>query len=210
MKVAVLGATGWIGSTIVQQATKRGLEVVSIVRDAAKITDNTTAVRVFDLQSQDNIASVLKGIDVLIASVGGRAVGNHELVAQTAERLLTALNGTSTRLIWVGGAGSLEVAPGVTLVSTPEFPADYKDEALAQGEALNVFKTTTSSASWTFVSPAAVIYPGESEGSYRIGGDQFFTNEAGESKVSVTDYAIALVDEAQKAAHLNQRISVAY
>ncbi|ALQ09860.1 NAD(P)-dependent oxidoreductase [Pseudoalteromonas fuliginea] len=210
MKVAVLGATGWIGSTIVQQATKRGLEVVSIVRDAAKITDNTTAVRVFDLQSQDNIASVLKGIDVLIASVGGRAVGNHELVAQTAERLLTALNGTSTRLIWVGGAGSLEVAPGVTLVSTPEFPADYKDEALAQGEALNVFKTTTSSASWTFVSPAAVIYPGESEGPYRIGGDQFFTNEAGESKVSVTDYAIALVDEAQKAAHLNQRISVAY
>ncbi|MDQ2046038.1 NAD(P)-dependent oxidoreductase [Pseudoalteromonas sp. 20-92] len=210
MKVAVLGATGWIGSTIVQQATKRGLEVVSIVRDAAKITDDTTAVRVFDLQSQDNIASVLKGIDVLIASVGGRAVGNHELVAQTAERLLTALNGTSTRLIWVGGAGSLEVAPGVTLVSTPEFPADYKDEALAQGEALNVFKTTTSSASWTFVSPAAVIYPGESEGPYRIGGDQFFTNEAGESKVSVTDYAIALVDEAQKAAHLNQRISVAY
>lgn len=206
MKVAVLGA----GSTIVQQATKRGLEVVSIVRDAAKITDNTTAVRVFDLQSQDNIASVLKGIDVLIASVGGRAVGNHELVAQTAERLLTALNGTSTRLIWVGGAGSLEVAPGVTLVSTPEFPADYKDEALAQSEALNVFKTTTSSASWTFVSPAAVIYPGESEGPYRIGGDQFFTNEAGESKVSVTDYAIALVDEAQKAAHLNQRISVAY
>lgn len=210
MKVAVLGATGWIGSTIVQQATKRSLEVVSIVRDAAKITDSTTVVRVFDLQSQDNIASVLKGIDVLIASVGGRAVGNHELVAQTAERLLTALNGTSTRLIWVGGAGSLEVAPGVTLVSTPEFPADYKDEALAQGEALNVFKTTTSSASWTFVSPAAVIYPGESEGPYRIGGDQFFTNEAGESKVSVTDYAIALVDEAQKAAHLNQRISVAY
>ncbi|MEI8704100.1 NAD(P)-dependent oxidoreductase [Pseudoalteromonas sp. B62] len=210
MKVAVLGATGWIGSTIVQQATKRGLEVVSIVRDAAKITDNTTVVRVFDLQSQDNIASVLKGIDVLIASVGGRAVGNHELVAQTAERLLTALNGTSTRLIWVGGAGSLEVAPGVTLVSTPEFPADYKDEALAQGEALNVFKTTTSSASWTFVSPAAVIYPAESEGPYRIGGDQFFTNEAGESKISVTDYAIALVDEAQKAAHLNQRISVAY
>lgn len=210
MKVAVLGATGWIGSTIVQQATKRGLEVVSIVRDAAKITDNTTAVRVFDLQSQDNIASVLKGIDVLIASVGGRAVGNHELVAQTAERLLTALNGTSTCLIWVGGAGSLEVAPGVTLVSTPEFPADYKDEALAQSEALNVFKTTTSSASWTFVSPAAVIYPGESEGPYRIGGDQFFTNESGESKVSVTDYAIALVDEAQKAAHLNQRISVAY
>lgn len=209
MKVAVLGATGWIGSTIVQQATKRGLEVVSIVRDAAKVTDNT-AVRVFDLQSQDNIASVLEGVDVVIASVGGRASGNHELVAQTAERLLSALNGTTTRLLWVGGAGCLELAPGVTLVSTPEFPAENKNEALAQGAALDVFKATTSSASWTFVSPAAIIYPGDNEGNYRIGSNTFFTNDAGESKISVTDYASAMVDEAQNAAYVNQHISIAY
>ena len=209
MKIAVLGATGWIGSTIVQQATKRGLEVISIVRDTAKVTDNKV-VRVFDLQSQDSIASVLEGVDVVIASVGGRASGNHELVAQTAERLLSALNNTNTRLLWVGGAGSLEVAPGVTLVSTAEFPDEYKAEALAQGEALKVFKTTTSSASWTFVSPAAIIYPGDNEGDYRVGNNTFFTNDAGESKVSVTDYATAMVDEAQNAAHVNQHISIAY
>ena len=209
MKIAVLGATGWIGSTIVQQATKRGLEVISIVRDAAKVTDNKV-VRVFDLQSQDSIASVLEGVDVVIASVGGRASGNHELVAQTAERLLSALNNTNTRLLWVGGAGSLEVAPGVTLVSTPEFPDEYKAESLAQGEALKVFKTTTSSASWTFVSPAAIIYPGDNEGDYRVGSNTFFTNDAGESKVSVTDYATAMVDEAQKAVYVNQHISIAY
>lgn len=210
MKVAILGATGWIGSTMVEQATKRGIEVTSIVRDTTKVTNNTGATRVFDLQSPDNIAPLLEGVDVVIASVGGRANGNHELVAQTAERLLTALNGTNTRLLWVGGAGSLEVATGVTLVSTPDFPAEYKAEALAQGEALNVFKTTTSTTSWTFVSPAAIIYPGESEGTYRIGGDEFFTNKAGESKISVTDYAIAMLDEAQNSAHLNQRISIAY
>lgn len=210
MKIAVLGATGWIGSTIVEQATKRGFDVISVVRDAAKVTNNIKNARVFDLQSQDNIGAVLDGVDIVIASVGGRAAGNHELVAQTAARLLHALDGSNTRLLWVGGAGCLEVAPGVTLVSTPEFPAEYKAEAIAQGEALAVFKTTTSSANWTFISPAAVIYPGESEGNYRIGDNQFFTNQAGESKVSVTDYATALVDEAQNANHLNKHISIAY
>jgi len=174
-----------------------------------QVTDNT-AVRVFDLQSQDSIASVLEGVDVVIASVGGRASGNHELVAQTEERLLNALNKTSRRLLWVGGAGSLEVAPGVTLVSTPEFPDEYKAEALAQGEALKVFKTTPSSALWTFVSPADIIYLGDNKGDYRIGSNTFFTNDAGESKVSVTDYATAMVDEAQNVAHVNQYISVAY
>ena len=210
MKVSVLGATGQIGSAIVAQATQRGFEVVNIVRDITKLIDSSASVRIFDLQSEDNIAKVIDDVDVVIASIGARATGNHQLVPKTAERLLKALEGTNTRLLWVGGAGSLEVASGVTLVSSPEFPEDYKPEALAQGEALNVFKNTTSSVTWTFVSPAALLYPGESEGVYRIGGDQFFTNEAGESKISITDYAIAMVDEAEKGAHLNQRISIAY
>jgi hypothetical protein len=110
----------------------------------------------------------------------------------------------------VGGAGSLEVAPDVTLVSSPDFPAEYKAEAIAQGEALDVFRASTAATAWTFVSPAAVIYPGESEGPYRVGGDSFFTDANGESKISVTDYAKAMLDEAQSASHLNQRISIAY
>ena len=209
MNITILGATGWIGSHIMAQAKANGHNVTAVVRDADKVTDGT-AVEEFDLQSQNDIAEVLTNADVVIASIGGRAAGNHELVAQTAKRLLTALSGSSTRLLWVGGAGSLEVAPGVTLVSSPDFPAQYKDEALAQGEALSVFKATNTTTQWTFVSPAAVIYPGESEGPYRIGGDVFFTNEQGESKISVTDYAIAMLDEVQNAAHINQRMSVAY
>ena len=209
MNITILGATGWIGSHIMAQAKTNGHNVTAVVRDADKVTDGT-AVEEFDLQSQNDIAEVLTNADVVIASIGGRAAGNHELVAQTAKRLLTALSGSSTRLLWVGGAGSLEVAPGVTLVSSPDFPAEYKDEALAQGEALSVFKATNTTTQWTFVSPAAVIYPGESEGPYRIGGDAFFTNEQGESKISVTDYAIAMLDEVQNAAHINQRMSVAY
>ncbi|CAM4256739.1 NAD(P)-dependent oxidoreductase [Pseudoalteromonas ostreae] len=209
MNITILGATGWIGSHIMAQAKANGHNVTAVVRDADKITDGT-AVKEFDLQSEHDILEVLTGADVVIASIGGRAAGDHELVPRTAERLLAALSGSNTRLLWVGGAGSLEAAPGVTLVSSSDFPAEYKDEALAQGEALSVFKATNTTAQWTFVSPAAVIYPSESEGPYRIGGDAFFTNEQGESKISVTDYAIAMLDEVQNAAYINQRMSVAY
>ena len=210
MKLAILGSTGWIGSHIVEQALKRGHEVVRLVRDPAKISNSKTEIVSFDLQSDQDIAPLIRDVEAVIVSVGGRSNGNHQLVADTAQRLMTALNGINTRIVWVGGAGSLEVAPGVTLVSTPEFPEDYKQEALAQVEALNVFKVSKSDASWTFVSPAAIIYPGDSEGQYRIGDNTFFTNSDGESKVSVTDYAIAMIDEAENAAHLNQHMSIAY
>ncbi|MFU2512325.1 NAD(P)-dependent oxidoreductase [Pseudoalteromonas sp. ASV78] len=210
MNITILGATGWIGGEITTQALLRNHQVTAIARNTEKLIAENVTLKNFDLQSDDDIAPLLAGADVVIASIGGRAAGNHKLVARTAKRLLAALSGSNTRLLWVGGAGSLEVSAGVTLVSSPDFPAEYKDEALAQGEALNVFKTTNTATQWTFVSPAAVIYPGASEGPYRIGGDEFFTNEQGESKISVTDYAIAMLDEAQHAAHINQRISVAY
>ena len=210
MRIAVLGATGWVGSTVVAEAKSRGHEVVAIVRDAAKLTAEGVTSRVYDLQSTADFAPVVADADEVIASIGGRAAGNHEIVAKAAERLLTSLANSGKRLIWVGGAGSLEIAPGVALVTSPDFPAEYKDEALAQGEALNVFRSTKSKTPWTFVSPAAVLYPGDSEGEFRIGGDAFFTNSDGESKISVTDYAKALVDEAENAEHINQRISVAY
>lgn len=210
MNITILGATGWIGGEITTQALLRDHQVTTIVRNPDKLTAENVTLNTFDLQSDDDIAPLLAGADVVIASIGGRAAGNHELVAQTAHRLLTALSGSSTRLLWVGGAGSLETAPGVTLVSSADFPAEYKAEALAQGEALEIFRTTNTTTQWTFVSPAAVIYSGSSEGVYRIGGDAFFTNEQGESKISVTDYAIAILDEAQNAAHPNRRISVAY
>lgn len=210
MKIAVLGATGWVGSALVTEAKARGHDVIAIVRDPAKLTVKGVSTRAFDLHSSAEFSPVVEGADVVIASISGRAAGNHELVAQTAERLLIALADSGKRLLWVGGAGSLEVAPGVELVTSPEFPAEYKDEALAQGEALNVFRSSKSNTQWTFVSPAAVLYPGESEGDFRIGGDAFFTNNNGESKISVTDYAKAMIDEAQHGKYLNQRISVAY
>ena len=210
MKIAVLGATGWVGSALVTEAKARDHEVIAIVRDPAKLTAKGVSTRAYDLHSNGDFAPVVEGADVVIAAISGRAAGNHEIVAQTAERLLVALADIGKRLLWVGGAGSLEVAPGVALVTSPEFPVEYKDEAIAQGEALKVFRSSKSNTQWTFVSPAAVLYPGDSEGDFRIGGDAFFTNSDGESKISVTDYAKAMIDEAQRGEYINQRISVAY
>lgn len=210
MKIAILGATGWIGGAILKEAQSRGHQVTALVRDPSKLSVADVVVRAVDLE-QPLVADTFAGVDVVIASVGGRAQQNHGLVASTVQHLLDVLpNANVPRLLWVGGAGSLEVAPGVALVSSPDFPAAYKDEALAQGEALQVFRAAQTAINWTFVSPAAEIYPGESEGPYRLGGDSFFTDANGQSRISVTDYAKAMVDEAEKGAHPNQRISVAY
>lgn len=170
MKVAILGASGWIGSHLAAEAKMRGHEVVAVVRDPAKVTLKGVAVQQLDiLNPESSLKSVLEGVDAVIASIGGRAAGNHEMVAKTAQRLLNELPQAGVaRLLWVGGAGSLEVAPGVKLVTVPGFPEEYKGEALAQGEALEVFRASNSDVNWTFVSPAAEIFPGDKQGQYRV------------------------------------------
>ncbi len=212
MKIAILGATGWIGSHIVNEAKQRGHEVVALVRDPSKVELAGIDVRKVDLMSDDNqLANAAAGVDAVIASIGGRALGNHDIVKATAQRLITTLPQINVeRLLWVGGAGSLEVAPGIELVSTAEFPQDYKAEAMAQGEALAVFKEQASTIDWTFVSPAAEIFPGETLSQYRTGGDQLLIDESGASKISVSDYAIAMIDELESHKHPRQRIGVAY
>lgn len=212
MKVAILGASGWIGSHLAAEAKMRGHEVVAVVRDPAKVTLKGVAVQQLDiLNPESSLKSVLEGVDAVIASIGGRAAGNHEMVAKTAQRLLNELPQAGVaRLLWVGGAGSLEVAPGVKLVTVPGFPEEYKGEALAQGEALEVFRASNSDVNWTFVSPAAEIFPGDKQGQYRVGGDQLLTDSEGNSRISVADYAVALIDELEYAEQPRQRIGVAY
>ncbi|MEZ8826551.1 NAD(P)-dependent oxidoreductase [Vibrio amylolyticus] len=212
MKVAVLGASGWIGSHVANEAKSRGHQVSALVKDPSKIDDPDVNVFTVDLNKNINdLVSALTDVDVLIASVGGRAVGNHEIVKNTAETLLEVLPKTKVeRLLWVGGAGSLEVAPGVKLVTVPEFPEEYKAEALAQGEALEVFKQSDSPLNWTFVSPAAEIFPGEKLGRYRVGQDELISDDSGASRISVSDYAVAMIDELESASNTRKRIGVAY
>ncbi|CDU08367.1 Putative NADH-flavin reductase [Vibrio coralliirubri] len=212
MKIAVLGASGWIGSHIAQEAQARGHEVVAVVRDANRVEISDVEVRSFDLQDETySLTDAFSGVDAVIASIGGRALGNHDIVKSTATKLLDTLPSIGIeRLLWVGGAGSLEVAPNVPLVTVPAFPAEHKNEALAQGEALEVFKQSNSEVNWTFISPAAEIFPGEKLATYRTGGDQLLTDQDGNSKISVSDYAIAMIDELEAGQFPRQRIGVAY
>ncbi|KGK20900.1 NAD(P)-dependent oxidoreductase [Vibrio navarrensis] len=211
MKVAVLGASGWIGSQIVEEAVTRGHQVIALVRNPSAIERQDVEVRQLDVLAEQDFAQALQGVDTVIASIGGRAAGNHDIVERSAAKLLEQLpNAGVKRLLWVGGAGSLEVAPGVQLVTVPDFPAEYKDEALAQSQALQVFRNSDSPLNWTFVSPAAEIFPGEKVGQFRVGGDQLLTDVQGHSKISVADFASAMLDELETAKHAKQRISVAY
>ncbi|GAA4647878.1 NAD(P)-dependent oxidoreductase [Kistimonas scapharcae] len=212
MKIAVLGATGWIGSTIKQEALTRGHQVIAISRTTNNADDeNNVETRTLDLLSQESMTNAVQGADVVIAAIGGRAKGNHDIVPNTARRLLEELPACGiNRLLWVGGAGSLEVAPGVALIDTPEFPAEYQPEAKAQGEALALFKASESTLNWVFVSPAAEIFPGERTGQYRTGGDQLLIDNDGNSRVSVQDFAVALIDEAEKNTYKKERIGIAY
>lgn len=211
MKVAVLGASGWIGSQIVEEAVTRGHQVIALVRNPSAIERQDVEIRQLDVLTEQDFAQALQGVDTVIASIGGRAAGNHDMVERSAAKLLEQLPNVGVkRLLWVGGAGSLEVAPGVQLVTVPDFPAEYKDEALAQSQALQVFRHSDSPLNWTFVSPAAEIFPGEKVGHFRVGGDQLLTDAQGHSKISVADFASAMLDELETAKHAKQRISVAY
>ncbi|RKP51627.1 NAD(P)-dependent oxidoreductase [Cohnella endophytica] len=208
MKIGIIGASGKAGSEILKEAVSRGHEVTAIVRDAAKARDPKAAViekDVFDLTAQD-----VSAFDVIVNAFGA-APGQEHLHVEAGRRLISAMQGApSTRLIVVGGAGSLYVdeAQTVRLVDTPEFPDLYKPTALNQGQNLQDLKNA-SGIQWTFVSPAAFFNPdGPRTGSYQLGKDNLIVNSKGESHVSYADFAIAIVDEIENPQHLNARFTL--
>jgi uncharacterized protein len=143
----------------------------------------------------------LKGHDVAISAV--------HFAQSDAKKLISAAKASGVkRYLVVGGAGSLEVAPGKKLIDTPEFPAIYKAEAAAGGDFLDLLRKEPT-LDWTFLSPSAVIAPGERTGKFRLGGDQLLTHAKG-SNISAEDYAIAFVDELEKPAHSRRRFTVGY
>ncbi|WP_225764629.1 NAD(P)-dependent oxidoreductase [Inquilinus sp. Marseille-Q2685] len=202
-KLALIGATGNVGSKILAEALNRGHEVTGIVRNPEKLPQhpNLTAKR-GDVFDADGLAGLLAGHDAVISSV--------HYTASDPALLLQAVKASGVkRYLVVGGAGSLEVAPGVQLVDTPEFPAIYKEEASKGRDYLNLLRGETG-LDWTFLSPSAVIAPGERTGTFRLGGDQLLVGADGQSRISQEDYAIALIDELEKPAHIRQRFTVGY
>ncbi|WP_377843406.1 NAD(P)-dependent oxidoreductase [Bosea sp. UC22_33] len=202
-KVALIGASGFIGSRLLAELSARGHAVTAIVRNPEKVAalPGVTAVK-GDVFDKDGLAELIAGHDAVISAV--------HFTASDPQRLLAAVKQSGVkRYLVVGGAGSLEVAPGVKLFDTPQFPAVYLDEARKGGIFLDLLKQEQG-LDWTFLSPSALIQPGERTGQFRLGTDQLLVDAKGNSAISAEDYAIALVDELEKPAHSRRRFTVGY
>lgn len=206
MKIAVLAANGKLGSLIVKEAVERGNDVTAITRDVNKtVAKNFIKRDILDLTEND-----LKDFDVVITAFGAWTEDTLPLHKTTLEHLTDILANKNTRLLVVGGAGSLYTDESLTtqLFTTPDFPADYYPIASNQAKGLDVLRKRND-VKWTYISPAAeFVYDAERKGEYQLSGEVFTVNAEGKSEISYADYTIAMVDEAEKGNHINQRISV--
>lgn len=216
MEIVLFGATGNIGRRIAQEALARGHEVVGVVRDPTQVQPPDPRVRLVQGDATDSrsVARVVRGADAVVNAISPRPNPRGRpapKLAAAAHALVTGMKEAGVkRLVVVGGAGSLEVAPGVRLMDAPGFPAAYMGEALEGAEALAVYRAEGAGLDWTFLSPAAEIAPGERTGHYRATGDQFLADASDRSFISYEDYAVALVDELERGRHLGERFGVAY
>jgi uncharacterized protein len=214
MRIVLFGASGAIGRLIAGEAAARGHQVSAVVRDPSRVpaAQGVTA-RAGDVLDPDVVAEVAAGHDAVVSAIGPGhdGTGDPQVVAAAARSLIEGLRRAGVRrLVVVGGAGSLEVAPGIQLLDTPEFPEAWKGIARAHREALEIYRGAASDLDWTYFSPADVIEPGERTGRFRTGGDQLLRDADGRSRISTEDFAAALVDELEKAEHPGQRVTVAY
>ncbi|HEY0198590.1 MAG TPA: NAD(P)-dependent oxidoreductase [Rhodanobacter sp.] len=213
MKIALFGATGHLGQGILREALSRGYDVTAIVRDPVRLAQRHGRLTIVtgDVAQPSSWLDAVHGIDAVVASLSARRNGNVDSVPANARILLDNLPTAGVkRLLWVGGAGSLEVAPGVRVIDNPQFPETWKAEALAQSQALDVFRASKGDVEWTYISPAALIEDGERSGTYRVGGDQLLTDANGVSRITVADYAVAVLDSVKQQDTLQRRITVAY
>ncbi|WP_419570150.1 NAD(P)-dependent oxidoreductase [Rheinheimera sp.] len=212
MKIALIGASGFIGSAIRSEALARGHQVLALVSNPAKLAAEpgltVQAVDVFDTQA---LTAALAGVDLVISAFSGHKDADVAgYYRRGFDSILTAVKAADVaRLLVVGGAASLQLPDGSVLIDSPNFPAEYRGSAEGAIYALQQLKAETA-LSWSFLSPAAEIFPGEKTGQFRLGKDQLVMDAAGHSRISNGDYAVAMLDEAEHAAHLNQRFTLAY
>ncbi|SEL06927.1 hypothetical protein SAMN05216359_10536 [Roseateles sp. YR242] len=202
--IAILGITGRAGSRIANELLERGHTVTGIARNIADVAPRKgLTVQAADATDAAALSGVLKGHDAIVSAT--RFDGGSD-----AETVLSAARQAGVpRVLVVGGAGSLEVAPGVAVVDTPNFPDAYKAEALAGRVFLNALRPEKD-IDWTFISPSALFEPGERTGKFRIGGDQLLADASGASRITMEDFAIALVNEIEAPQHSRARFTVGY
>jgi putative NADH-flavin reductase len=213
MKIALIGATGFVGSALLKEALDRGHEVTGIVRHPEKLQAHPKLhAKKGDVHNVDEVVRLVAGQDAVISAFNPGWT-NPDIYNQQVKGTRAIIDGVKKsgvkRLLFVGGAGSLEGKPGVLSMDLPGFPAEYKQGALATREALNLLRKE-STLDWSFLSPSADISPGQRTGKFRLGTDQMLSDANGQSRISTQDYAVAMIDEVEHPAHVRQRFTVGY
>jgi uncharacterized protein len=213
MKIALIGATGFVGSEVLKELLSRGHQVTALARTPAKLPaqPGLTVVKA-DALDAAQVAAAVEGHDAVVDSYnpGWSEPRIHDVFLQGTRAIVDGVKRSGVkRVLIVGGAGSLFVAPGVQLVDTPHFPAEYKQGALAAREALNQIRAETA-LDWTFLSPAALLAPGPRTGKFRIGADELLMDGDKPAGLSVADLAVAIVDEIETPKHIRKRFTAAY
>jgi uncharacterized protein len=212
MKIALIGA-GYVGSKILAEALTRGHQVTLLVRNPDKVAaQKNLTVKKADVFKEGELAQLLKGHDAVISaySPGSAHPQAYELQLKGTLAAMAATKKAGVkRFLAVGGAGSLETAPGVQLVDSPQFPKEWHAGASGLRDALNEIRKEKE-LEWSFLCPSALLQPGERTGKFRLGGDQLLTDAQGESRISVPDYALAMLDEVENPRHIRRRFTVGY
>ena len=203
MKIALIGITGRVGSRVADELLKRGHQVTGIARNLGDVNPQPgLTIEQGDATDPHGLTPLLKGHDAVVSA--------SRFVSADAKPLLAAVKDAGVpRLLVVGGAGSLEIAPGQRLVDSPEFPEQWKQGALGAADALDQLRAEKD-LDWAFLSPAMLLDGETRTGSFRVGGDQVLFDGNGESRISLPDLAVAMIDEAEQANHHQQRFTVAY
>jgi len=213
MKIALIGASGFIGSSLREEALRRGHQVTALVSQPDKLNATATnlSVKQVDVQNTAQLTEALTGADVVISAFSGQAQDDiRGYYVQGVTSIIAAVKAADVaRLVIVGGAGSLRVAADTLLIDTPAFPEEYKPTALGAQDALALLQAEPA-VNWTMLSPAAEIFPGERTSQFRLGQDDLLVDDQGNSRISVQDYAVALLDEVDKPQHQGQRFTLGY
>ena len=214
-KIVLIGASGFIGSAILKEALDRGHFVTALVRHPEKVTivHQNLAVKQGDVSLLNIVSEESKGADAVISAYNP-GWKNPAIASETTRVYKTILDGVRqsgvTRFLVVGGAGSLFISPGKRLMDSGVIPDSFLPAVRALADFYLNDLEAEKSIDWVFFSPAGIIEPGQRTNKFRLGQDDMIMNSSGESKISVQDYAVAMIDELEKPAHHRERFTIGY
>ena len=214
-KIVLIGASGFVGSAILNEALDRGHKVTAVVRHPEKITavHKNLVIKQLDVSFTERVTEVSKGVDAVISAYNP-GWKNPKIAEETTKVYKAILNGVKQagvkRLLVVGGAGSLFISPGKRIMDAGSMPESYLPAVRALAEVYLIDLMAEKSIDWVFFSPAGILEPGLRTGKFRLGKDDLIVNEKGESKISVQDYAVAMIDELEKPVHHRERFTIGY